>query len=223
LHRATRFLLVGSLLIGPGQAFGAQEIVLDRFERWELYPPPGGPERATTALLLLFVRNDGERLVKHWRAILVARDSLGRELFRFALDRDSADLEPDERIQVELQFADSPTDRGEPYDYLLGNDTTNLLLTFDQTRVVEAGRITYVPAGTLMCYGHDAFVEVERQRYRPTRDVSWLALGDALGCQRAQQELPVEFLADVAPHGVMVRLQRMDVAAWVFAEDLRER
>lgn len=221
-HRAAAWLLFTVPLFGASPVLVAQEIVLDRFERWELYPPPGGPRRGTTALLLLIVRNDGDRLIKHWRALLVARDSLGRELFRFAVDRDSADLGPGERVQVELQFPNTPADSTEPYDHLLGNDTTNLLLTFDQTLVVEAGRIGYVPAGTLMCYGRDAFDQVERQRYRPTGDVSWLALGDALGCQRAQQELAVEFLSEVSSRGVVVRLQRMDRVAWVFAEDLRE-
>jgi len=219
-NRLTPVLVYAAMSLMPLGSLSAQELVLEQYERWELYSAPGPEPQTKSALLLLLVANEGDRLIKHWRALLVARDSLGAELFRLVLDRDSADLAPGERSQLDIRFSNNPNDPNEPYDHLLENDTSNLHLSFDQTLVVQAGRVVFLPRGTLMCFNEDAFDRVERQRYHPTGNVSWLALGDAFGCQRAQQRLTAEYLSDIPAQGTVVRLQRMSRIAWVFREDL---
>lgn len=204
-------------------AAASQELSLEQYERWQLYSAPGPEPQTKSALLLLLVANRGDRLIKHWRALLVARDSLGQELFRLALDRDSADLEPGERAQIDIRFENDPSDPNEPYDLLLDNDTSNLRLTFDETVVVQAGRVVFLPSGTLVCFNEDVFDRVSRQRYHPSGNVSWLALGDALGCQRAQQRLTAEYLSDIPARGMVVRLQRMSRVVWVFHDDIVDR
>jgi hypothetical protein len=198
----------------------AQEatVELQRYERWQLHPAPGAPSQDTTALLLLFVRNPSNALVKRWQAILVARDSLGAELFRLALERDSADLEPGEMVRLELQFHDTPS-RDDEYDHLLLNDTTNLRLTFDEVRVVSQAEVVYVPRGAMLCFDRAAFEELAA--VRAADSTAWRDAGTRLGCHLAQADLAVEYLGEAAPGGTVVRIKRMERVAWVFSGGLR--
>jgi hypothetical protein len=197
----------------------AQEIVLERFERWELYPAPGAPDEPVQALLLLFVRNESDRLIKRWQALLVVRDSAESELFRLAIERDSADLGPGSRARMELTFRDRAHTADDPYDHLLGNDTMNLHLAFDEVRVVESGEVAYVPAGVPLCFSEAAWTAAARAR-RVSAAAQWREASDAAGCQWTQEPLTVEYVRPYGPDGAVVRPRLMTGMAWVFAQDV---
>jgi hypothetical protein len=202
--------VVVTLLVGTVQ-LSAQDVTLERYERWELHPAPGVSREPVKALLLLFVRNETDRLVKRWRGLLVVRDSTDTELFRLAIDRDSADLAPNTRARVELTFDDHPTVKDEPYDHLLANDTANLRVHFDEVRVVEAGHVAYLPAGVPLCHSQAAWVSMVRASGREDPGAQ---------CQWTQEPLTVEFLRVHGADGAVVRPRLMTREAWVFARDL---
>ncbi len=190
----------------------AQDVTLERYERWKLHPAPGMPREPVKALLLLYVRNGTDRLIKRWRALLVVRDSMDTELFRLAIERDSADLAPSTRARVELTFDDRTSVGDDPYDHLLANDTTNLRVQFEEVRVVEAGEVAYLPAGVPLCHSEAAWARMVRTEGGADPDVD---------CQWTQEPLTVEFLRVHGASGAVIRPRLMTRVAWVFARDLQ--
>jgi len=168
----------------------------------------------------LHVRNDTDYLVKRWRAIAVVRDSAGAELFRVAIEKERADLAPGKRARVEMQFANRPDVPREPYDHLLGNDTTNLRVTFDEVQIVDWGEVAYLRAGRPMCLAQEAWERLAAARYGVSPDGEWRAVVESAGCQWSQSPLTVEFLELIGERGARVRLELMTQNVWVFAEDL---
>jgi len=199
----------------------AQDLVLERFERWKLHPAPGDPSPRISAQLYLFVRNDTDRLVKRWRAILVVRDTLGGEFFRLPLERDSADLGPGEVARMELRFDDQPV-ANDPYDHLMANDTANIVPSFDEVLVVESAPVGFVAAGAPVCFTAESMRTVEALTL-PAGSSAWRDAVTDGGCHWAQQELTVEVLEPPEGFAVRVRWQRLERVVWVRRDDLRTR
>ncbi len=226
LPRVTAAVILAVLLMGSATTpspLEAQDVSLERFERWHLYSAPGAAPPTQTALLLLHVRNDTDYLVKRWHAMVVVRDSTGVELFRVAIEKERADLAPGERSRVEMQFADRPDVPGEPYDHLLGNDTTNLRITFDEVRIVDRGEVAYVRAAVPICFAAEAWERLAAARYTTPPDGGWRTVVESVGCQWSQVPLTVEFLEPVGTLGARVRLALMTQNAWICFEDLERR
>ena len=205
--------VLGAVTLFMGSArLDAQDVTLERYERWELHPAPGRTHEPVKALLLLFVRNETDRLIKRWRGLLVVRDSTDTELFRLAIERDSADLAPGARARVELTFDDRTSVMDEPYDHLLANDTTNLRVLFDEVRVVESGHVAYLAAGVPLCRSAAAWARMDQTEEREKVDAD---------CQWTQEPLTVEFLRLHGADGAVVRPRLMTQLAWVFVRDLQ--
>lgn len=211
------WLLPGGATPVPSQL---PDLTLERYERWTLYSDFNGVRATKSALLIVYVKNNTHQLVKRWQAILVARDSSGHEMFRVAVEKDSADLEPQEIARVELQFENRPEVPGEPYDHLLGNDTTNIYLSFDVVRIPQVGVVRYLRAGAPMCFTAEAYRTVESERYAGKAAAVWRAASESAGCQWSEQEMAVEFIRAEGSRGALVRPKRMAQTVWVFADDL---
>jgi hypothetical protein len=198
------------------------EIVLDRYERWTLYwgGQPGRPNKS--ALLVLFVRNTTDRLVADWRALLVTRDSTGREMFRLAIERDSADLEPGEVQRVEFRFDNDLRVDGEPYDHLMRTDTTNIFVSFDEVLVSVGPPVRHARAGRPVCYDRSAFDLLAAARARGdtsfTQRQWWRER-----CQLLSGETSVVLLEAVGSTGWRVRFKGTTRTAWLLAADLLEQ
>ncbi|NIM51533.1 MAG: hypothetical protein GTN62_12035 [Gemmatimonadales bacterium] len=198
-------------------------VTLERYERWTLYSEFDGVRATKSALLIVYVKNNTHRLVKRWQAILVARDSTGHEMFRVAVEKDSADLEPQETARVELQFENRPEVPGEPYDHLLGNDTTNIHLSFDAVRIPQVGVVRYLRAGAPMCFTVEAYRAVESERYAGKATAVWRAASESAGCQWSEREMAVELIRAEGSRGALARPKRMSQTVWVFTDDLVAR
>jgi hypothetical protein len=81
--------------------------------------------------LELVVRNNTNQQVRAWRAVLVARDPFGEEMFRVELTGGRANIPPGDVREARFQFDDNEFIENEPYDYLAAYDsnTIDLLLT----------------------------------------------------------------------------------------------
>lgn len=204
-------------------ALGAQEppITLERHERWTLYwgGEPGNPNKS--ALLVLFVKNTTDRLVADWKAIMVTRDSTGREMFRLAIKRDSADAEPGEVQRLELRFDNDVRRDGEPYDYLMGTDTSNIFVSFDEVRATLGPPVGHAAAGAPVCYDRiaiDSLARARAERDSLFSDRSWWREH----CQHLVGETSVILLERAGRLGWRVRFKRTGRIGWVLAEDLVE-
>jgi hypothetical protein len=220
---AMRGLVASAMVVGsvttPLPSLAAQDLVLERYERWKLHPAPGDPEPRISAQLYLFVRNNTPELVKQWRAILVVRDTLGTEFFRLPIERDSADLGPGDVARLELRFNDQPGG-DDPYDHLMAQDTANLVPTFDEVLVVQAAPVGYVAAGAPVCFTKEAMDAVGELESVPDTP-EWRAGVEAEGCQWAQQMLTVEVLEAGTGYAARVRWQRLERVVWMRRADVR--
>lgn len=203
---------------------GAQQlpVTLERHERWTLYwgGEPGNPNKS--ALLVLFVKNNTDRLVADWKAIMVTRDSLGREMFRIAIKRDSADAEPGEVQRLELRFDNDLERDGEPYDYLMGTDTTNIFVSFDEVRATLGPPVGHAVAGTPVCYDRAALDSLARARQRGATMFTGRAWWTE-HCQHLIGETPVILLERLGAWGWRVRFKRTGRTGWILSDDLEER
>lgn len=208
-----------------GPALRAQDSVLSLagFERWTLYwdfDEAKPRAYSKSALLVLLVRNDANRLLLDWKAIVLVRDSAARELFRVAVAQDSADLAPGEVQRAELQFENDLNRDGEPYDHLMEHDTTNLRVALEEVRASLGPPVGCVRAGAPVCFTREAFAALAAARGDPNPAVYAQTLARTRDCQLLVRDTPVALLQPM-DDGWLVRIKRMQRTGWVFGEDVR--
>lgn len=124
------------------------ELSLDSFSKTYLSRNPDAYEFSNRIRITLRIKNNGERRIKAWRAVLVVKNSFGDTILTSQITDGTANIIPGQVAEASYVWEDNQFIENEPYDRLMAYDSSNLNMYLKDIQIVTEEYVSPYPLTT---------------------------------------------------------------------------
>ena len=112
-------------------------LTLESFQKKVLYQDYDIGRYQDRVVLTLFVKNNSEREIKGWRALMTVKNPFGELLFDCELTAGDQKIKPGKTEKADFGWEDNPFIHDQPYDKLMGYSEENLKIELSNIQVIQ--------------------------------------------------------------------------------------